>query len=112
MGVYPDDIPIIPGARELVAVAPGIPFGITFLGKKWSEETLITLAYAYEQATQHRDALVPRPDAVLPKTELTDIVGGGSPSSPTGTPNPSAAVSAEPGKNRSVGTDDQRRWVA
>lgn len=32
---------------------PG-PYGVTFTGKAWSEPRLIGLAYAFEQATQHR----------------------------------------------------------
>jgi amidase len=32
----------------------GLPVGISFIGRAWSEPTLITLAYAYEQATKHR----------------------------------------------------------
>jgi amidase len=31
-----------------------LPAGITFLGRAWSEATLIKLAYGYEQATRHR----------------------------------------------------------
>ncbi len=31
-----------------------LPAGLSFLGRAWSEEKLIGLAYAYEQATQHR----------------------------------------------------------
>jgi Asp-tRNA(Asn)/Glu-tRNA(Gln) amidotransferase A subunit family amidase len=31
-----------------------LPAGITFYGRPWSESKLITLAYAYEQATRHR----------------------------------------------------------
>ena len=34
----------------------GLPVGITFFGKAWSEPTLIKLAYAFEQATKHRKA--------------------------------------------------------
>ncbi|HZT76184.1 MAG TPA: amidase family protein [Vicinamibacterales bacterium] len=34
----------------------GLPVGISFFGKAWSEATLIKLAYAYEQATKHRHA--------------------------------------------------------
>jgi len=34
----------------------GIPLGIAFYGKAWSEPTLIKLAFAYEQATKHRKA--------------------------------------------------------
>ena len=32
------------------------PFGVTFTGRAFSEPTLIALAYAYEQATKHRQA--------------------------------------------------------
>ena len=32
----------------------GLPVGIEFLGKPFSEPTLIRLAYAFEQATRHR----------------------------------------------------------
>jgi amidase len=32
----------------------GLPIGISFFGRAWSEPTLIKIAYAYEQATQHR----------------------------------------------------------
>jgi amidase len=34
----------------------GMPVGILFFGRAWSEDVLIRLAYAYEQATQHRRA--------------------------------------------------------
>jgi amidase len=32
----------------------GLPVGISFLGRAWSEPVLIKIAYAYEQATKHR----------------------------------------------------------
>jgi amidase len=32
----------------------GLPIGLSFLGRAWSEPTLIKIAYAYEQATKHR----------------------------------------------------------
>jgi amidase len=32
----------------------GLPVGISFIGRAWSEPTLIRIAYAYEQATRHR----------------------------------------------------------
>jgi amidase len=32
----------------------GLPVGISFIGRAWSEPRLIALAYAYEQATSHR----------------------------------------------------------
>lgn len=34
----------------------GSPFALAFFGKMWSEAELIGMAYAYEQATQHRAA--------------------------------------------------------
>jgi amidase len=32
----------------------GLPVGISFFGRAWSEPSLIKIAYAYEQATKHR----------------------------------------------------------
>ena len=32
----------------------GLPIGVSFIGRAWSEPTLISLAYSYEQATKHR----------------------------------------------------------
>jgi len=34
----------------------GLPIGLSFFGRAWSEATLIRIAYAYEQATHHRKA--------------------------------------------------------
>jgi amidase len=34
----------------------GLPVGVSFFGRAWSEPTLIKLAYSYEQATKHRKA--------------------------------------------------------
>jgi len=43
----------------------GLPVGISFFGRAWSEPKLIALAYAYEQATKHR-----RPPAFVPTVKL------------------------------------------
>jgi amidase len=32
----------------------GLPVGVSFIGRPWSEAKLISLAFAYEQATKHR----------------------------------------------------------
>jgi len=43
----------------------GLPLGISFFGRAWSEPTLLKLAYAYEQSTKHR-----RPPAFAPTVDL------------------------------------------
>jgi amidase len=45
--------------------AYGLPVGVSFIGRAWSEPTLIRLAYAYEQATRHR-----KPPEFLPAVRL------------------------------------------
>jgi amidase len=32
----------------------GLPVGISFFGRAWSEPVLLEIAYAYEQGTMHR----------------------------------------------------------
>ena len=41
-------------SRVPMGMYKGLPIGISFFGRAWSEPTLIKLAYAYEQATRHR----------------------------------------------------------
>ena len=35
---------------------PGLPVGLSFFGRAWSEPVLLKVAYAYEQASGHRKA--------------------------------------------------------
>ena len=44
----------------------GLPVGLAFTGRKWSEQKLIALAYAFEQATKHRQAPTFRPSVPVP----------------------------------------------
>ncbi|EAW17744.1 putative amidase [Aspergillus fischeri NRRL 181] len=58
LGSFPAGTPIEYNERgNLVEKAPGIPFGISFLGPRWSEESLIGMAYAFEQRTLVRKKL-------------------------------------------------------
>ncbi|UNI24931.1 Amidase [Purpureocillium takamizusanense] len=68
MGYFPDDAPVIQSdSGNLVDVAPGIPMGISFLGRKWSEFDLIELAYNLESHTRVRQR---RRLMVTPSKEL------------------------------------------
>lgn len=45
-----------PAITVPVGFVHGLPIGISFFGRAWSEPTLIKLAFAFEQATKHRRA--------------------------------------------------------
>ncbi|KAJ8082280.1 hypothetical protein AAF712_001743 [Marasmius tenuissimus] len=66
---YPDDTPITKSGPNTVYPAPGLPFGINFVGAAFSEYQLIGFAYAFEQQTQARMRRRPYP-AAIPKTQL------------------------------------------
>ncbi|WEW56772.1 amidase [Emydomyces testavorans] len=68
LGAYPQNQQVRHDQRgELVDVGPGIPFGVSFMGKHWTEESLIGMAYAFEQTTKIRGGLK---RYIEPKTEL------------------------------------------
>jgi len=70
LGFYPPDTkPVWNPKRTAISVAPHIPFGIAFVGRRWSEETLLALAYAFEQKTMARRKMRPY---IAPRFELGD----------------------------------------
>ncbi|GFG21019.1 putative amidase C869.01 [Aspergillus udagawae] len=72
LGSFPEGTPIEYNPRgNLVEKAPGIPFGISFLGPKWSEESLIGMAYAFEQRTLARKKLQ---RYIEPKSDLSSVL--------------------------------------
>ncbi|RDB28170.1 hypothetical protein Hypma_001534 [Hypsizygus marmoreus] len=74
LGFFSDDVPIKPAGPQTVYPAPGVPFGLSFLGTAFSEFDLIGFGYAYEQKTQTRLARKAF-SAAIPKTQLVDVVG-------------------------------------
>ena len=61
-------VPAIAGYPHITVPAGydfGLPVGISFFGRAWSEPTLVRIAFAYEQATKHR-----KPPAFLPTANL------------------------------------------
>ncbi len=54
-----------PSVTVPAGFAYGLPVGVSFIGRAWSEAMLIQFAYAYEQATHHR-----KPPQFLPTVPL------------------------------------------
>lgn len=68
MGKYPAGTPVQRYPPwNLTWAAPGVPMGIAFTGLKWSEGSLIEMAYAYEQESMVRETLH---HYVVPKAQL------------------------------------------
>ncbi|TFK55209.1 amidase signature enzyme [Heliocybe sulcata] len=73
LGFYPDNTTTESAGPNTVYPAPGVPFGLSFLGTAYSEYNLIGFAYAYEQKTMTRLARRAYP-AAIPATQLADII--------------------------------------
>ncbi|KAF2713982.1 amidase signature enzyme [Pleomassaria siparia CBS 279.74] len=72
LGAYPANTTVQTNSRgDLNATAPGIPFGLAFAGRLWTEESLIGFAYAYEQRSGVREKVK---TYVTPTTELVDVI--------------------------------------
>ncbi|KAG8533139.1 uncharacterized protein KY384_001922 [Bacidia gigantensis] len=72
LGAFDSSEPVVRNDRgTLVETGPNIPFGISFLGAKWSEASLIGYAFAYEQRTKIREQIKPY---ILPRTEIVHVV--------------------------------------
>ena len=72
MGFYPANWTVtMNGFGNLVATGPNVPFGLSFMGPKFSEADLIGFAYAYEQRTMHRNDVQPY---IVPNIELADVL--------------------------------------
>ena len=63
---------VVPGgfSSPIPTARLGVPVGIEFLGRPWSEKLLIEIGYSYEQATKHR-----RPPPTTPPLESTRQAG-------------------------------------
>ena len=71
MGFYPANWTVTHSSfGGLVESGPNIPFGLSFMGAKFSEADLIGFAYAYEQRTMHRNQKQPY---LVPNIEISDI---------------------------------------
>jgi len=74
LGFQPDTVEASPPSpAPLHTEAPGLPFGISFIGTAYSEFDLISFAYAFEQATHVRLKRRAYAEAV-PVTQIKDVL--------------------------------------
>ncbi|KAK6542425.1 hypothetical protein TWF694_006380 [Orbilia ellipsospora] len=72
IGFKPANEKVVTGGGGLIADAPGVPLGVSFLGRKFDEQKLINFAFAYEQETQVR-AKGPK-QYMVPKAQVKDFI--------------------------------------
>ncbi|KAG6822616.1 hypothetical protein H0H92_013159 [Tricholoma furcatifolium] len=75
LGFFSDTVAPHPEGPLAFYPAPGVPFGLSFLGTKYKDFDLVGFAYAYEQKTKTRLARRAYEEAV-PRTQIADVVGG------------------------------------
>ncbi|MCJ1413846.1 hypothetical protein MMC32_000171 [Xylographa parallela] len=76
LGFYPDHTEEVKNKRgDLIDIAPGVPFCLCIIGRAFSEEVLICIAYAFEQLTQVRNQRQP---FLVPTTEIGDVLANWS----------------------------------
>ncbi|CAE6470951.1 unnamed protein product [Rhizoctonia solani] len=75
LGFLPDNTTVAPSSAgsSTLYPAPGLPFGLSFIGTAYSEPSLIGFAYAYEQRTQTRLKRRAYTEAI-PTTQLEDVI--------------------------------------
>ena len=75
MGVTTNSTAVVKGGGagfgNVTMTGPNRPFGISFLGAKWSEESLLGMAYDFEQRTRVRQKIKPY---MQPRTGLADVM--------------------------------------
>lgn len=72
LGFQPPNMTLAP-AQPTRSMGPNMPFGVSFMGTAFSEFSLISYAFAYEQATHTRLKQLAFPDAI-PQTQIQDVV--------------------------------------
>ena len=73
LGYFNATTKVVPATfGALNTTAPGIPFGLSFIGPRFGEAKIIQYAYAFEQATQFRYKQLPMPQ-FTPTTQISTI---------------------------------------